>query len=52
VGEHAKAINKLRENSEGILRERMGHSKVEILGGILIGGGVALSISYILGELG
>jgi acid phosphatase family membrane protein YuiD len=38
VGMHAAAINRLnRDMSEKSLRERMGHSRVEILSGILVG---------------
>ena len=40
VGLHAEAINKLKENqsiSISTLRERIGHSKLEILAGILVG---------------
>lgn len=35
VGKQAKAINLLNKNND--LRERMGHSKLEILGGIVVG---------------
>lgn len=38
VGKHAKAINKLNESDElKPLRERIGHSRVEILAGIVTG---------------
>ena len=38
VGKHAEAINKLQTDpSATILRERMGHTKFEILGGIVGG---------------
>jgi acid phosphatase family membrane protein YuiD len=39
VGRHAAALNKLGEKTEGYqwLRERMGHTKVEITGGLLTG---------------
>jgi len=39
VGRHAAALNKLGEKTEGYqwLRERMGHTKVEIIGGLLTG---------------
>lgn len=39
VGKHAAAINKLAENNSEFepLRERMGHTKVEILAGVIVG---------------
>jgi acid phosphatase family membrane protein YuiD len=39
VGRHAAALNRLNEKTEGYqrLRERMGHTKVEIMGGLLTG---------------
>lgn len=38
VGKHAKAINKLNPNtSEPTLRERMGHTRLEIAAGIVTG---------------
>ncbi|MCP1575841.1 acid phosphatase family membrane protein YuiD [Herbaspirillum rubrisubalbicans] len=41
VGRHAQAINRLRHQqnsaSEDILRERMGHTRLEIVAGILTG---------------
>ena len=39
VGKHAEAINKLfADQSENkILRERMGHTRIEILAGIIVG---------------
>ena len=39
VGRHAAALNQLNEKTEGYqrLRERMGHTKVEIVGGLLTG---------------
>jgi len=46
VGKHAKIINKLREGE--FLRERIGHSKREILVGILVGAIVAWGIEYII----
>jgi hypothetical protein len=43
VGRHARAINNLtsEHNSPSRLRERMGHTRIEILAGILVGGVVA-----------
>lgn len=38
VGKHAKAINILNENNDmSSLRERMGHTRIEILAGIITG---------------
>jgi acid phosphatase family membrane protein YuiD len=38
VGKQAKAINLLNQQNDTVdLRERMGHSKLEILGGIVVG---------------
>ena len=38
IGEHAKILNKLEENTTNIkLRERVGHTKLEILAGVLTG---------------
>lgn len=43
VGRQAEAINRLAKGEEGSapLRERMGHSRVEILAGIVVGSVVA-----------
>jgi len=51
VGKHAIAINKLNVTSTGsplYLRERMGHTRVEILAGVLVGYAVALFVWYFL----
>jgi acid phosphatase family membrane protein YuiD len=47
VGKHAVAINKLaiRSESHESLRERMGHTRVEIAAGILVGVGVAIAVN-------
>lgn len=40
VGKHAAAINQLNKNSgfdDPIMRERMGHTRIEILAGIFVG---------------
>lgn len=38
VGKHAKAINLFnKDNDDPKLRERIGHSKLELLGGIVVG---------------
>jgi uncharacterized protein len=44
IGRHAAAINRLA-NGESSLRERMGHSKLEIIAGIFIGCIAALLIN-------
>jgi len=48
VGLHASALNKLtnKKNSE-LLRERMGHSKFEVLAGILLGSLLGYLLSLI-----
>jgi acid phosphatase family membrane protein YuiD len=51
VGKHAAAINQLSLHAEiiqeKILRERMGHSLIEILAGITVGCVVAITMSMI-----
>ncbi len=37
IGKHAKAINEINSNGNIKLRERIGHTKLEILAGISIG---------------
>ncbi|TMO83719.1 divergent PAP2 family protein [Pseudoalteromonas spongiae] len=37
VGKHAKAINILHKHQEKPLRERMGHTRIEIIAGIFTG---------------
>lgn len=48
IGRHATAINQLNENlgkeSAATLRERMGHTKLEIAAGVVVGTGVAAAI--------
>ena len=49
IGKHAMAINKLNSLSSrasGLLRERMGHTRVEILAGIIVGSGVGYLVYY------
>lgn len=48
IGKHAKALNDLTKNSENklIFRERIGHSLVEIIAGIITGIISALIINY------
>lgn len=48
VGKHAQAINEVRQ-SETPLRERMGHTKVEIVAGIVTGCVVAYAMFMLLG---
>ena len=49
IGIHAQAINTLtRKDGKTLnLRERMGHSKIEILGGIFVGTAVAFIVKTI-----
>lgn len=42
---HAIEINKLKDNTSPILRERIGHSKIEITIGIVIGTFIAFILS-------
>ncbi|MBY0572876.1 MAG: divergent PAP2 family protein [Undibacterium sp.] len=53
VGKHAQAINLLRqfESSSVKLRERMGHTKIEIAGGILTGIAIASLIHAVFNML-
>jgi acid phosphatase family membrane protein YuiD len=53
VGRHAVALNRLHDGKTEyvVLRERMGHTKVEILGGILTGIGMGFLINAVLGGL-
>lgn len=49
IGKHASAINRLASSgsSQEALRERIGHSRVEIGAGILVGIGVAVAINAV-----
>ena len=51
VGRHAVTLNRLQEGKEDyvILRERMGHTRFEIAGGILTGIGMGFLIYTVLG---
>ena len=51
VGRHAVTLNHLNEGKEDyvILRERMGHTRFEIAGGILTGIGMGFLIYTVLG---
>ncbi|KVP28853.1 acid phosphatase [Burkholderia ubonensis] len=46
VGKHAAAINSLRATSDDHdpLRERMGHTRIEIAAGVVVGIGVAVAV--------
>ena len=52
VGKHAQHINALDAGKAGVehkpLRERMGHTKIEICGGVVTGILIALAISRLL----
>ncbi|AVK08387.1 MULTISPECIES: divergent PAP2 family protein [Pseudomonas aeruginosa group] len=49
IGLQARAINELRDSREkGALRERMGHSRTEILAGLLVGSLVAWLVVLVL----
>lgn len=50
VGRHAAAINRLAGRAAGhaVLRERMGHTRLEILAGIVVGIGVAAVVDLLL----
>jgi acid phosphatase family membrane protein YuiD len=49
VGKQAAAINRLAQGREGIepMRERMGHSRIEILSGIAVGVVVAWAVDAV-----
>jgi len=50
VGHQAKAINALaKSDASPLLRERMGHTPVEILAGIIVGISVAAAIQAVFG---
>lgn len=45
IGRHARTINALSGDAEEKLRERLGHSVVEVMGGVVVGGVIALGVS-------
>lgn len=45
VGRHAQAINRLAAGKEALLRERVGHSRLEVLAGILVGSATAFLVA-------
>lgn len=49
VGKHAESINRLEAHSKDrqILRERMGHTRIEIAAGVLVGIAVAAAVHII-----
>lgn len=49
IGRHAEALNKLRDTGEKPLRERMGHTRVEIAAGIVTGCVVAWALNALMG---
>lgn len=51
IGKHALAINRLSADNQehAALRERIGHSRLEILAGVVVGIGVALGVRATLG---
>jgi acid phosphatase family membrane protein YuiD len=51
VGRHAVTLNRLHDGKEDhvVLRERMGHTRVEIAGGVLTGIGMGFLIYTVLG---
>jgi acid phosphatase family membrane protein YuiD len=52
VGKHAEAINKLsREQGLNPLRERIGHLKIEIAAGLLVGVGAAFAVDLVMRHL-
>jgi hypothetical protein len=53
VGRHAAAINRLAKDVEGMawLRERMGHTKVEIAGGLLTGIAIGHAVFALFGRV-
>ena len=53
VGQHAMRINQLaqKDSEEKVLRERMGHSLVEITVGVLVGALSAALLSLMLGAI-
>lgn len=52
VGKHAIAINRLAASSKpyDILRERMGHTTIEIAAGIVVGFAIAVGVHVLLKE--
>lgn len=50
VGLHAQAINLLSAKQAPALRERMGHSRAEILAGLLVGAGSAWLVWSVLAD--
>ena len=51
IGKHAQALNRLSAGDEGhaALRQRIGHSRLQILAGVLVGLLVALAVQAALG---
>lgn len=51
VGKHAAAINEMAKGTVGfkLLRDRMGHTRMEIAAGIFVGGAVSIIVEQVLG---
>jgi acid phosphatase family membrane protein YuiD len=49
IGKHAVVINKLNDNSDErvVLRERIGHTLIEIVSGLVVGSAVGVSIGLL-----
>ena len=50
VGQHAEALNQLREPHAAPLRERIGHSRLEIAAGVAVGAAVAYGMQWFGGS--
>ncbi|MFH1493840.1 MAG: divergent PAP2 family protein [Pseudomonadota bacterium] len=51
IGKHASVINRLVSgSSHELLRERIGHTRIEIGAGILVGVGVAVAINAVFSQ--
>jgi acid phosphatase family membrane protein YuiD len=51
IGKHASVINRLVSgSSQELLRERIGHTRIEIGAGILVGVGVAVAINAVFSQ--
>jgi acid phosphatase family membrane protein YuiD len=52
VGKHAELINRLAERAQlhATMRERIGHSRLEIAGGVITGMAVAFMVKFVLSK--
>ena len=48
AGKHAKAINELKNDDEKSLRESLGHTRIEVVAGAVLGSLVALAAYFII----